>query len=156
MFEGYALALLLLAIGVILMMAEMLLPTHGLLGLAGAAGVLGAIFLTSRENAWAGLVLLLVLAAATPFALGLAMKIWPRTPVGRRLTLPEVVESPSPHAALVRVGQSGVTVSELRPMGWCEFDGQRIEAMSEHGIVPPGTSVRVVALANNRPTVRSA
>jgi membrane-bound ClpP family serine protease len=153
-FEGYALALLLLAIGVILVVAEILLPAHGLLGLAGAAGILCAVFLTSRQNAWAGLVLLLVLAAATPFALGMAMKLWPRTPVGRRLTLPEIVEAPQ--EALVRVGQSGVTVSELRPMGWCEFDGRRMEAMSEHGIVPPGTSVRVVALVNQRPTVRSA
>jgi membrane-bound ClpP family serine protease len=49
-----------------------------------------------------------------------------------------------------------MTVSELRPMGWCEFDGQRLEAMSEHGIVPPGTRITVVALVNQRPTVRVA
>ena len=31
-----------------------------------------------------------------------------------------------------------------------------VEAHSEHGIVPPGTAVKVVALVNNRPTVRVA
>ena len=155
MLEGYSLALLLLAIGVILLFAEVLLPTHGLLGLAGGAAVLCAIFFTSRQNAWAGLTLLLVLAAATPFVLAGVMKIWPRTPVGRRLTLPEV-QNPAPQQALVRVGQSGVTVSELRPMGWCEFGGQRLEAMSEHGVVPPGTRITVIALVNQRPTVRVA
>jgi membrane-bound ClpP family serine protease len=152
MFEGYTLALLLLAIGVILLLAEVLLPTHGLVGLAGGGAILCAIFVTSRQNAWAALALLLGLAAATPFVLAAMVKLWPKTPVGRRLTLPPVQDAPQ--EAIVRVGQTGVTVSELRPMGWCEFDGRRLEAISEHGIVPPGTNVKVVALANNRPTVR--
>jgi len=54
-----------------------------------------------------------------------------------------------------------VVVSQLRPMGICEFaslqgSSLRVEAQSEHGIVEPGTTVRVVALVNNRPTVRIA
>jgi membrane-bound ClpP family serine protease len=154
MFDGYTFALLLLAIGVVLLVAELFLPTHGLLGITGGVAVLCAVFVTSRQNAWAGLGLLLALAAVTPFAWAGAMKVWPRTPLGRRMVLPPVAgDAP---AAGVRVGQSGVTVSELRPMGWCEFEGVRVEAMSEHGIVEPGKSVTVVALVNSRPTVRVA
>jgi len=154
MLEGYTLVLLLLVVGVILLAAELLLPTHGLLGLAGGAAMLSAIFLTARQNAWAGLGLLLALGAAAPFLMAAAARVWPRTPIGRRLTLPPVPDAPQ--EAIVRVGESGVAVSELRPMGWCEFDGRRVEAISEHGIVQPGTSVKVIALANNRPTVRVA
>jgi membrane-bound ClpP family serine protease len=152
--SGYSLVALLMLIGIVLLIAEMMLPSHGVLGLGAAGCILGAIFVASRQNTWAGLALLLAVAAMTPFAWVAFVKIWPRTPIGRRVVLPPVTnEPPQP---LVRVGQAGVTMSELRPIGVCDFDGVRIEAHSEHGIVPPGTAVRVVALVNNRPTVRVA
>jgi membrane-bound ClpP family serine protease len=151
--EGYSLVTLLMVIGVALLVAEMLLPSHGILGVAAAGCILGAIVVAIRQSAWAGLILLLVVTAMMPFAWVAFVKIWPKTPIGRRIVLPPVENQPSPQ--LVRVGQIGVTMSELRPMGVCEFDGVRIEAHSEHGIVPPGTSVTVVALVNNRPTVRA-
>lgn len=152
MFEGYSLAILLIAIGAVLVVAEVFLPSHGILGLGAAGCILGAILITSRQNAWAGLALLLAVVVATPFAWSAFVKIWPHTPVGKRVILPEIANEPP--AALVRVGQTGVTVSELRPMGTCDFDGVRLEAISEHGVVSPNTAVRVIALVNNRPTVR--
>jgi membrane-bound ClpP family serine protease len=150
--EGYALVALLMLIGVALLIAEVLLPSHGLLGVGAAGCILVAIFVAMRQNAWAGLGLLLVVASLSPLAWMAFVKIWPRTPIGRRIILPPVAhETQSPP---VCVGQAGVTMSELRPIGVCEFDGVRVEAHSEHGIVPPGTAVKVVALVNNRPMVR--
>ena len=150
--EGYALVALLMGVALVLLVAELLIPSHGLLGLACTGCILGAIFVASRQNVWAGLALLVGVAAATPFAWTAFVKFWPMTPVGRRVVLPPVTSEPVP--PLVRVGQTGITASELRPIGVCDFDGIRVEAHSEHGIVPPGTAVRVVALVNNRPTVR--
>jgi membrane-bound ClpP family serine protease len=114
----------------------------------------GSYVICSRQNVWAGLALLSGVAAATPFAWVAFVKVWPKTPIGRRVVLPPVTNDPPP--APVRVGQTGVTMSELRPVGVCDFDGVRLEAQSEHGLVAPGTAVRVVALVNNRPTVRVA
>ena len=150
--EGYALVALLMTIAAVLVVAEMLLPSHGLLGLACAGCVLGAVYLAMRQNPWAGVALLVGVAAATPFVWTAFVKIWPKTPVGRRVMLPPVTNETAPPP--VRVGQAGVTMSELRPVGVCEFDGVRVEAHSEHGILPPGTPVKVIALVNNRPTVR--
>ena len=154
MLEGYSLVVLLMSIGVVLLLAELLLPSHGILGVGCAACILGAIFVASRQNVWAGLGLLVGVAALTPFAWVAFVKIWPKTPVGRRVVLPPVTSEFAP--ASVRVGQAGVTMSELRPVGVCDFGGVRVEAQSEHGIVAPGTAVKVVALVNNRPTVRVA
>ena len=154
MLEGYSLVMLLMAIGVVLTIAELLLPSHGVLGVGAAGCILGAIVVASRENAWAGLALLLGVVALVPFAWTAFVKIWPKTPVGRRVVLPPVTnDAPQP---LVRIGQSGVTMSELRPIGVCDFDGVRVEAQSEHGIVEPGRNVKVIALVNNRPMVRVA
>jgi membrane-bound ClpP family serine protease len=152
--EGYPLVILLMSIGIVLLLAELLLPSHGVLGLGSAGCILTAIFVASRQNVWAGVGLLVACAAMTPFAWVAFVKIWPKTPVGKRVLLPPVTnEAP---AAQVTIGQAGVTMSELRPVGVCDFGGVRVEAQSEHGIVPPGTAVRVVALVNNRPTVRVA
>src|SRR5690349_6285680 len=151
--HGYSLVTLLMVIGVTLLVAEMLLPSHGILGVGAGGCILGAIVVAMRQSAWAGLILLLAVTAMMPFAWVAFVKIWPKTPIGRRIVLPPVQNQPAP--PVVRVGQAGVTMSELRPMGMCEFDGGvRVEAHSEHGIVPPGTTVTVVALVNNRPTVR--
>jgi membrane-bound ClpP family serine protease len=155
MMEGYPLVALLMLIGIALLIAEMLLPSHGLLGLGAAACILTAVFVAMRQNAWAGLGLLLVVVAMSPLAWTAFVKIWPKTPLGRRIVLPPVANPPT--VPPVTVGQSGVTMSELRPVGVCEFDGGvRVEAHSEHGIVPPGTAVKVIALVNNRPMVRVA
>ena len=40
-------------------------------------------------------------------------------------------------AVMLRLGDLGTTVTELRPMGEGEFGGQRFEVVSEHGIFPP-------------------
>jgi membrane-bound ClpP family serine protease len=154
MLDGYGLVALLMVIGVVLVLAELLLPSHGVLGLGAAGCILGAIFVASRQNAWAGLALLLGVVALVPFAWTAFVKIWPKTPVGRRVVLPPVTNEPP--APQVRIGQAGVTMSELRPIGVCDFDGVRIEAQSEHGIVEPGQTVKVIALVNNRPMVRVA
>jgi membrane-bound ClpP family serine protease len=61
-----------------------------------------------------------------------------------------------PEAPQVYIGQSGTAVSQLRPMGHCEFADLRIEAQSEYGIIEPGESVKVVAIVNGRPRVRRA
>ena len=154
MLDGYSLVVLLMSIGLVLLVAELLLPSHGVLGIGSAACILAAIFICSRQNVWAGLGLLVGVAAVTPFAWAAFVNVWPRTPVGRRIVLPPVTNEMPP--ALVRVGQAWVTVTELRPIGVCDFDGVRVEAQSEHGIVAPQTAVKVVALVNNRPTVRVA
>ncbi len=155
MLEGYTLALVLLIIAGVLLLAEVILPTHGILGVFGIGAALAAIFVTLKQNPWAAVGLTLAMALVSPLIWSAAMRIWPKTWMGRRIFLPPVDATlpPSP----VCVGDQGITVSELRPMGVCEFPGgTRVEATSEHGIVETGQAVKVIALVNNRPVVRVA
>jgi membrane-bound ClpP family serine protease len=145
-------AILAYVLGAVLIAAEVLLPTHGLVGIVGVVGILVSVGFCFAINAWIGLGVLAATLAATPFAFVLAMRIFPRTPFGRKLVLPPVHDEAPP--ALVQIGQTGVTVSELRPMGTCEFSGTRVEALSDRGIIAPGQKVQVVNLNNRRPTVR--
>ena len=147
------LVILLLLAGVVLMLAEALLPTQGLLGVVGAVAMLAAVAVSFRIDSRVGFALLAGLVVAAPFAAMAWVKLYPKTPVGRRMILApaarEVVAAP------VSVGQTGTTVSELRPMGTCDFGAERIEARAERGTIPAGTRVQVVDVVDRRPTVRA-
>jgi membrane-bound serine protease (ClpP class) len=140
------------AAGIVLIAAEVLLPAHGLIGLVGAISILVSVGFCFAIDPWIGIGVFAATLAASPFAFALAMRIFPRTPFGRSLLLPPVKDEVPP--VTVQIGQVGVTVSELRPMGTCEFAGVRVEALSDQGIVAPGQKVQVVNLNNRRPTVR--
>ena len=146
------LAILFAAFGIVMLIAELLLPTHGILGVVAVIAFLLAIGACFYINQYLGFVIFLAAALSTPFVTTAAMNIWPKTPVGRRLVL-ATVETP-PQAPAVFIGQTGTAVGQLRPMGQCDFGDTRIEAQSEHGVIEAGTPVKVVAIINGRATVR--
>ena len=147
------LAILLLLAGLVLLVAEMLLPSQGILGLLGAAALAACVVVSFRIDSRLGFGVLVAMFVATPFAWMLWVKVWPKTAVGRKMILAPVAgELPD---AAVAVGQSGVTVSELRPMGVCAFGDRRVEARAERGTIPAGSAVQVVEVVDRRPTVRA-
>jgi membrane-bound ClpP family serine protease len=137
---------------VVLLIGELLLPTHGVLGFAGLLCLAGAIGVCFYLNRWLGLGVLLAAVIASPFVWNFLITVWMKTPVGKRIVLAPYESRVAPPA--VRAGDTGITVSELRPMGEVEFDGRRFEAIAEHGMIPPGSRVRVVALRQGMPAVR--
>jgi membrane-bound ClpP family serine protease len=142
----------LFAAAAVFWIAELMLPMQGLLGVLGSGAIIAAIVVGFRINQWLGLSMLLGVLILSPFVAALVVNIWPRTPIGRLLLLPRVhsVVVP-PH---VGVGQIGVTVSELRPVGCGEFNQQRFEVKSEAGLIPPGSRIKVVNILNGKLIVR--
>jgi membrane protein implicated in regulation of membrane protease activity len=143
----------LLVAAALLLLAEFLLPAHGSLGAFGVLCLLAAVGLCYRINPWAAVALLLALVAVMPFAWSAAVRIWPRTPVGRRVLLPPVPDEE--HPLEFQLGQVGVAISELRPMGECELGGQRVAARADAGIIAAGTRVIVVSADGRTAAVRA-
>ena len=52
------------------------------------------------------------------------------------------------------LGMEGITISELRPSGFIEIDGERVDALSEGNFIPKGTSVKVVKIEGSKIIVR--
>ena len=158
--DPIALAILFFAAGVILVIAEVFLPAHGVLGVLGAVGLIAGVAACFWINQYLGLAAAIALVVSLPFGAALWVKVWPHTPVGKRLILgpagPNDVATAAAPAPRVQVGQVGVVVSELRPGGVCEFaGGERVEARCEHGVIPAGRRVEVIAVADRRPVVRA-
>ena len=147
------LTFLMFGLGIVLLLGEVLLPTHGVLGVLSliAFGVaIGACFYIDQ---YLGLAVFLGAVIVSPFIGGWFVKLYPRTPIGRRMVL-QPVESHL-KAPPVKIGQTGVAMSELRPMGEAEFADLRLEVISEYGMIEPGRRIRVVGFANGKPTVRA-
>lgn len=137
-------ASILVGVGLVLLAAELILPTHGVLGVLGAAALLGALGLSFLIHRWLGVVLSVAALVSSPFLWNLAVNLWQKTPVGRRVVLSATV--PEVDKALPPLGAEGVAVSEMRPMGECEFGDARVEATSEFGIIAAGQRVRVIGV----------
>ena len=141
-----------LVLGIVLLVAELLLPTHGLLGII-AIGCFGvAIIYCFMLNRWLGIGVFAGAILASPVIGALMLRAWQNSPIGRRLTL-TTTAGEADHSA-VMIGQIGTAVSELRPTGEVEFDDHRFQGKSDAGWISAGTRVRVIAFANGVATVR--
>ena len=128
----------------------------GFIGKAGYAGLamLGCVVQCFRIGPWLGVSVLGVMVLASPFLFMWMMELWPRTPVGRRLVLNATVPQ-AERPAVIQRGQEGKTVTELRPIGECDFGAIRAEVISEYGIIAAGSVVKVIAHeADGHPVVQ--
>lgn len=153
--------LLLLALGTGLLLAEAFIPSGGaLLILAVACFGLGLwrSFAVSTEL---GLKFLLADAVVVPATAGLGLYLWQKSPLAARMTLrapaPEELSMASEGPRVDHlVGERGRTLTPLRPSGFVDFDGRRLESVSEEGLIPEDTAVRAVAVRSGRLVVRQA
>src|SRR5262249_28045469 len=139
----------------------LLIPSGGVLLVCAAGCLIAGVTLTFYYgDATTGFVTLLVVFLALPLIAIAGMYIWPHTPIGKRL----IRQGPSPDepsAALPGVaglddlrGRLGKALSQLRPSGVAEFDGRRVDVLSEGFWVEPGQWVRCVEVKGNRVVVR--
>jgi len=145
-------------VGMALLIIELFLPAHGLLGLVGV-GVLGfAVYETYIRSEMAGLVGLGAVAVLLPVGLVISVKFWHRTPVGRRISPPNPVLTERDRMPIEDlrklVGTTGKTMTMLRPVGMCLFNGRRVECTSEQGVVETGVEVEAIKLVDRTLSVR--
>lgn len=149
---------LLYAIGCVLLIVEFFLPAHGLLGLVGLA-VLGYGWMeTMAMDRTAGLIALAALVVVLPTSFIYALNHWHRTPVGRRISPPNPVLTDKDRMPIedlkALIGRRGRTITQLRPVGMCLFDGRRLECKSEQNVIEAEVEVECVGLSDRTLCVR--
>jgi membrane-bound ClpP family serine protease len=148
-----------LAIGLILLIAEVFIPSGGLIGLLALGFLIVSLWLAFATSTALGFKFLLALGILVPIALAAAVHLWPRTPIGRHMMLKppssEDLEPDSGGVVLAHlVGQFGRALTPLRPSGLVDFEGRRLEGLSEEGLIPIGALVRAVQVRSGRIIVR--
>ena len=133
--------------GLAILVAEIFIPSHGVLGAVGLGLVITAVVKTfSYGGRDAGIAAVLICMVTLPTLAYLAVMYWPQTPIGRRISPPNPVLTSADSAVPIEelralIDQTGRAVSPLRPVGVCEFNGRRVSCVSEFGVVESGTEV---------------
>ncbi|QDU71727.1 NfeD family protein [Mucisphaera calidilacus] len=136
---------LLIAIGFAIVVLEFFVPSAGVLAVvASACMVVGIVCLFLRDTT-AGLIATVLVLIAMPVVIGWGVRLLPETPIFRWLTLdaPASKSEETEHASLV--GQEGVAVKDLHPIGPCTINGKRMECLAQGGMIQAGSRVRVTS-----------
>lgn len=151
-------ALILVGLGLIAVEVYVM-PGVNVVGVAGAAAVLGGVIYAFIEAGGVGGLVATVGALSLGGAMFYVMwrsGAWDRFVLATDLR-PDADEAAREAEARSRyLGRSGVAVTPLRPSGIVEIDGDRVEVQTEGEFIAAGSEVKVVAMDRRRYFVRLA
>lgn len=157
-------ALLLVAIGAVLMIAEVFIPSGGIIIVLSAVSLVAAIYCAFQawyvDHTYYFYLFIAGMVTFLPIGVGTAFYIWPNTPIGKRA----ILEGPTPDEIVPfqelgerfsqMLGKTGQTITLLNPAGIVRLDGQRVHCQSEGMIIEAGVPVRVISVTGHRVIVR--
>ncbi len=150
---------LILVVAVILIAAEDLLPTGGILGVL-ALGCLGwFLYLGFTDSNGLGIRYLVAELVSVPLVYLGSNYLIEKTGLRRLVSLqpPDLdeVDHRREGPDLDRlIGLRGRALTTLRPSGMVAFEGRRIDGMSESGLIPSGAEVLAIQVRSGRLIVR--
>jgi len=150
----------LVAVALLLLAAELFIPSFGVLFVLGVAGLIVGIAMAFNHSPPHGLVTLIAVFVLIPILGPILLHYWPKTALGKRFFLsgPEddqtLAQMPTNLELETLRGRYGKTMSALRPSGLVEFDGKRIDTMSEGSMIDPGQWVRCIDVKSGKVIVR--
>lgn len=135
----------------ILAAADLMIPSGGVLAISSLLAAIASIFFAFRSSPTAGMLMLILLLIAIPIFLVAAIRVWPYTPVGRRIILKAPQEESTavdPAAAQLQemLGSIGVTQNSLMPCGYVRIDHRNYNAVTENGVIEAGQNVEVIGV----------
>jgi len=142
-----------------LIIAEVFVPSGGLISICALACLIGGIAIFFHHSATAGWIGIVVAAVMIPSVVVTAYKVFPRTRFGKSVTLtpPQREQGdavPDTGELKELLGAVGEVLTPLRPVGMCDFSGQRVECVAESGYVDKGKKVKVIEVESTQLTVR--
>ncbi len=157
---GLGLAYVLIAAGFLLLVAELFIPSGGILSVLSVGSIAVGVVLVFTDNPQRGWWTLLGVFLALPIFGAVLFKIWPKTPMGKKLFLNAQVDDRErammpEHEELESLrGKIGQTISLLRPAGMVDFDGRRVDSITEGMMIQVGQWVRCVDVQAGKVVVR--
>jgi membrane-bound ClpP family serine protease len=149
---------LVILIGIVLVIVEMFHPGFGAPGVTGTLFLILGIVLIAKSFTEAMILIILILAI-----LGIALSVVLHSATkGRLSNSPLILKHSQQKEAgyigtedlLFFLGKEGITSTVLRPSGVVDFDGVKIDVVSEGAFIPPGKQVKVIKVDGRRIVVK--
>ena len=147
-------ALILLVSGLCLAVLEVFIPSAGVLGFVAAVSMVASvIYAYLKCDLATGTAFLAATVILVPIIIGMAMRMWPHTPIGRMVLLDSAIDTEEDDqeraARNALVGQRGIARSRLLPSGIAEIDGQQYDVVIIGSPAEKGDLVEVVEVEGN-------
>lgn len=153
-------AVIFLAVGTAIVVAEFFLPSGGLLGIISACCIFASTYCAYVEwyKADPGFFWTYITFEifVIPTAIGVTLFYLPKTAMGKKILLAapelqEVTPFAEEEARLTRhIGKRGKTLTMLNPGGMVLVDGERLHCFSEGMMIDPQTEVEIVKVSGTR------
>lgn len=154
---GLLVFLLLLGLG--LVVAEVFFVSMGVLSIGAAVSLVSAVVLAYMDHGpgW-GTAFLLMSTVGLVAGLFFGFRYLPRTRIGRVLLLEgadsaEVSKAAEAPGLGEMMGQVGTTQSDLRPSGFAQIAGRRVDVVTRGEMLAAGEPIRVIEVEGNRVVV---
>lgn len=143
------LIILLIFFGLLFLVAELvLLPGVSIGAILALLSYGGAIYISFKDFSplVGGIVIaVILLLSLIATVVSLRAKTWERFSLRQKITSSSMAE---PKQEGVKIGDTGMTVSRLAPMGKVEIGGQTFEAKSQGDYIDPRQPIEVVGFEN--------
>jgi membrane-bound serine protease (ClpP class) len=144
-------------LGIIFLLIEALVPGFGVFGILGIIGIIGSIIAASVSIEQA-LISLTFSFIASIIILFFIFRFLTRSKLFDNLILSLKQDKDSGYKVSAEnqtlLGRVGTTITPLRPAGTAEFDGIRMDVLSEGGFVGSNKKVKVVKIEGSKIVVR--
>ncbi|MEZ6094259.1 MAG: NfeD family protein [Pirellulaceae bacterium] len=149
-------AYILLGVGLLIVVVELFVPSAGILGVLASVFLISSVIVGFVDSMQTGAIVLLILLVSLPLMFLALVKIWPYTPLGRRiLAKPATRDEIMPRDEYTEhiqhlVGKVGRAKTKMLPSGIVIIDDRQHDAVSDGFAIEPGDPVKVVAVKFNR------
>ena len=150
-----SLIITLIVIGIILLAIELLIiPGFGFAGVLGLLAVVGAVVLSFIQL---GTTTGLIVLGGTIIILTIMTVLILRSKTWKKLSLKENIDAKvdsDPTEKGLTTGMVGITISRLAPTGKIRINNLDLEARSYDAIIDSGKEVEIIAIEDNKVTVK--
>lgn len=150
-------AIILLLAGIILIVAELFVP-GGILGLLGAGAIIGSLLMSGYDVGQMAFSIGIAFLIAIAASVILFRRVGLEKGIFRHIILRESTATELGYVSaknrLDLIGLEGIALTPLRPSGTGEFNGERIDIVSEGGLIEKGKRIKVVKVEGVRVVVR--
>lgn len=152
-------SIILIALGFAIVVLELFVPSAGLLGVLAAILFISGIVMGFFHSLQTGAILLLITTLCLPMLFILLVKVWPNTPIGKRvlidrMTEEEVLPIGESYNRETLIGQKGIAKTKMLPSGMIKIGDRSYDAISDGFAIEAGQPIKVVAVKMNRVLVQ--
>jgi membrane-bound serine protease (ClpP class) len=130
-------------VGTVLILAELIIPSFGFLTMTAIAVFGTSYYIVFKESPNSLVFLVILNLFLIPATLIFGVKKLRKT----KISLEDAVESVG-FVAQVKINESGIAITDLRPAGTANINGKNVDVYSDSGYILKGTKVRVVSTEN--------